>query len=946
MIAKTRGSKNRNVNHNGFKGRYAMALTALLALNANKVTRFSHAFVPSSFSSVYYHQHHQHHQQQLSSSFQHRHFSMVNLNMMNEDSNLKINMNGNDGNDDDTDGNDKNGLERKSKRNVLKNPKSLAFLTAAAISSWSQSQSSSTSSSLFHPPLANAASAPIVAVKKFEVPDIKNDALKKYREEISTQKLKKAMAHQVKCEEIEAEKGPEARREYERRYDAVKRREEENKKIQRKRIMYESAMVGMCPFTDVEGARRLFLHDEGIDLNHIPATPQNKELIRLQRFPKQQQQRVDQRFIVKCIVEDIQLKGEDPLAYLETHKQDTLKVYELKEKQASAIAQRYKSIIEQQKSLSGEISETPFDIQSAIGGASAASASAEKSSSNTRSPQQIAKEQQKIAKAQAKEKAKLEKMEQKKQKSIAKAEAAKLKAEQKLANQQLKIQKEKEEAAAKAQELVLSKQQSEEIEKSFAASDSVEDGTSTIAVEQEEEERMNEETTTITTTTTTALETTKDTPTSAPTIKSSSLPIVPVTSVVGIAGAAYVFKMSKDKSAKDEEERQRQFKLIMGIDEEESSSSSNEINDNDDNDILNLTDTINDATPIVEKETAKVNPTPTTSEKSKQKRRKGGLSSVFSKKSNLRETDINALVVPDAIAPAFASILAKILTFGAPGRFPAITEFPGGMPMDTFDLDTAKELLIAQRASDNLTNDISAETFACVVNCMIIDIIDLASSTLGVKDNKDKVTVDALNVVMDFMDHAASLFDAVAEGVTITPVTYGGTLGKSKLEKMFGIYASSMMTNFDGGVTQDRVDTLQQVLNINDKRAEGLVQKTMMKSLMNMMKDGGKGMEGMEGMEGLSEMMAAMGGDGADGGFPGLGGLDGGDVSPEELKQSVSMMKDLVDSGSVSKEELDLVRSQFKEVYGSDISDLIKEADQKGAAEELGKDGKELLVSL
>ena len=261
--------------------------------------------------------------------------------------------------------------------------------------------------------------------------------------------------------------------------------------------------------------------------------------------------------------------------------------------------------------------------------------------------------------------------------------------------------------------------------------------------------------------------------------------------------------------------------------------------------------------------------------------------------------------------------------------------------MDEFDLEKAKELLIESRATAGLTDEVSAETFACVVNCMIIDIIDLASSSLGIKEKKDKVTVDALNVVMNFMDHAASLFDAVADGVTITPVTYGGTLGKSKLEQMFAIYASSMMTSFDGSVTQDRVDTLQQVFNISDKKAEGLIQKNMMKNLMNMMKNGGEGMEGMEGMEGLSEMMAAMGG--ADGmGIPGLGGLDG-DISEEELKQSVAMMKELVDSGSVSKEELDLVRSQFKEAYGSDITDLIKEADKEGASDELGEDGKELL---
>jgi hypothetical protein len=45
---------------------------------------------------------------------------------------------------------------------------------------------------------------------------------------------------------------------------------------------------------------------------------------------------------------------------------------------------------------------------------------------------------------------------------------------------------------------------------------------------------------------------------------------------------------------------------------------------------------------------------------------------------------------------------------------------------------------------------------------MIIDIVDLASGALKAKED-DKLAVDAINVVMDFCDHAASLFDAVAQ---------------------------------------------------------------------------------------------------------------------------------------------------------------------------------------
>lgn len=138
---------------------------------------------------------------------------------------------------------------------------------------------------------------------------------------------------------------------------------------------------------------------------------------------------------------------------------------------------------------------------------------------------------------------------------------------------------------------------------------------------------------------------------------------------------------------------------------------------------------------------------------------------IFSKRNaNARETNLNALVKPAAQAPAFATLLAQLLAFGAPGRFPAVASW-GPAPLDDFELDEAKALLVAARGENAALSDdaTSAGVFAAVVNCMLIDIVDLASSTLKGKKQEEKVTVDALNVVMDFMDHAASLFDAVAE---------------------------------------------------------------------------------------------------------------------------------------------------------------------------------------
>ena len=161
---------------------------------------------------------------------------------------------------------------------------------------------------------------------------------------------------------------------------------------------------------------------------------------------------------------------------------------------------------------------------------------------------------------------------------------------------------------------------------------------------------------------------------------------------------------------------------------------------------------------------------------------------------------------------------------------------------------------------------------------------------------------------------------------------------------MFSVYAGSSMMSLHalaggGGTSQDRVDTLQLVFAIPDKKAEGLMQKHMMKMMMNLMKDGGKGLDGMlpEGMEGMEEMMKMMGG--AGGMLPGMDG----EMSPEDLKQTVSMMKDLMDSGQVSEEELVEVRKQFREMYGADIGELIKKADAEGAGEGMTDDERELL---
>jgi hypothetical protein len=399
--------------------------------------------------------------------------------------------------------------------------------------------------------------------------------------------------------------------------------------------------------------------------------------------------------------------------------------------------------------------------------------------------------------------------------------------------------------------------------------------------------------------------------------------IIPASGVVfAIGGGAYFLKTMKDRSDAAEAERQRQFKLLMG-ETERSVIETDAAKGKSGKDTMS--DLMFEYENMTERDDApKIDPT----EQPKKKRK--GLTPVFRKKKNDRETDIVNLVAADAKAPEFAATLAKILTFGAPGRFPGVTALPGDMPMAKFELEVASDILVAAQESAGISREESAEIFANVVNCMLIDIVDLASSSLKEKD--DKATVNALSIVIDFMDLAASLYTSIADGVTITPVTYGGDIGKGKLEQMYATYAVSAMTdmanvdeNFD-----NRLQMLRDVFQINEKKADGLLMKAFQKNMMEMMKSG-------EMPAGMEEMMKGM--EGMEGLLPGMG--EGEEPDPEQLKEMLRSLKQLKDSGAIPDSELAEVKKQFKEAFGTNIEELIKQAEESG--DELGQDDKELL---
>jgi hypothetical protein len=376
-----------------------------------------------------------------------------------------------------------------------------------------------------------------------------------------------------------------------------------------------------------------------------------------------------------------------------------------------------------------------------------------------------------------------------------------------------------------------------------------------------------------------------------------------------LGGGGYAFKLMQDKSAEDAKERERQFRLLMGMDE-----------DDDDDDKANGLGGSAPALELMDKKDSlgldsKADKVEAKSEPPPKKKKKG--MGFFAKKSkNNRESDLTVLVSGGATAPQFALLLAKILTYGAPGRFPNVVSLSGGMPFADYDSETAKQQLVDAREAAGISLEESAEVFANVVNCMLIDIVDLASSTLQAKD--EKLTVEGIGVVIDFMNHAASLYEAVAGGTIIEPVTYGGDLGKAQLEKMYSAYAASGMMNMDGDF-DSRLGLLQDAFQISEKKAQGIAMKAMQKNMMKMMKSGD-----------MEEMMKQFGGEEGLEGLAGMEGMMGDDTDPEKLKESLMMLKQMKDSGSFDPSELEAVKSHFKEMYGNSIDEVIKEGEQDG----------------
>lgn len=757
------------------------------------------------------------------------------------------------------------------------------------------------------------ASAPVMALPKAEERDPMSEALGAHERKMAAETQRELTAMAQTARKIEAEQGEAARVRYEREYKEAQLARAQAKKVELEQLKRSLLDEGICPFTDLEGQRQVVAMERGVDLSKVSGTPFYLEKVWESKSPAKSMKvkKAMNRRVVACMVQDMKNRDIDPLDYFQKHQDQTEAILDMKVEQAVRLVQQYEANLEQYGQITvpkeGEMSakEKMTTLKSTDKGAIRAA------KVEARREKAAAREEKARLKAEAKEDAKAAKEEAKRSKELRKQEAAGAAAGMAAVGAAAAVPDE----AGRVTEYLAPSQPQATIER--VADRGGEDDDENVAVEPGAAKESKSQ--------------------SSSTRKNRSVVPKALAAIAVAGGGGFAIKVYRDKVAADEKERRRQLSLLMGGTKTKKASTGTAA-------AAALDEIDVDLTNFPAENVATKASVPQAIEETPAKKMRLGIKSVFGKKRSERETNLMALVASDAKAPEFSTTLAKLLTYGAPGRFPAVVTLPGSMPLETFEIEAARQMLVEGQSKAGLTLEESAEVFANVVNCMLIEIVDLASASLKGKD--DKIIIDGISIVVDFMNHAASLYTSIADGVIIKPVTYGGDLSKSKLEQMYSTYASSAMMNMGENAADDfdaRESLLRDVFQINDKKAEGLKSKAIQKMMMEMMKDG-KGLEGMEEMlKGMGGMEGLAGMDGLAGmeGLAGLGDADGEGPTPEQLKEMLMALKEMKDSGSIPTEEFEQVKKQFNEAFGSSIDDVVKEADTNEA--DLNQTDKELL---
>jgi len=185
--------------------------------------------------------------------------------------------------------------------------------------------------------------------------------------------------------------------------------------------------------------------------------------------------------------------------------------------------------------------------------------------------------------------------------------------------------------------------------------------------------------------------------------------------------------------------------------------------------------------------------------------------------------------------PAMPADIRKVVAAGSSGSVP---------------LDDVEEM----KSSLGLSDAEAAEIFANTVNALLIVVVD---DVLAINSKKEEEVMEGVNVMLDFMDSAAALFENIAGDVEISPVKYNGRAKKSALENLYRTYIEQTIGGEDGymglgsldmeaGPNASRSEALQIVLNIRSSRANRIADQAMQRLMQDMMSNPEKAMEAMQ----------------------------------------------------------------------------------------------------
>ena len=432
--------------------------------------------------------------------------------------------------------------------------------------------------SIFRPPAAEA-SAPIVlrAAKKKDDPPMVQAATKaaELKKQRSIEEFDRFME---KCNDIEEREGKKARDEFEAQYQADKQAKEEQKAADLEKLKRELLNEGQDPFTDLDAERKVWLFEHDLDLEKVPGTPHNEQMIKkFQSRGKNIATYVSQRYIVKCQVADLKARGVDPMEHFAQPDvmEKTRAIYKMDDKIAAQVAKQYEGLMEQ---YGGRLTppkegEIPFVYESTEAVSSTATAAA----AATPSKSEAAAE-----KAALKSKAKKERAAAKQERATAKAEAkAKRAAEKAQAKKERKAKKQARadaKAQAKAAKLAAIESESKESIDSELAATAGKDFAATAGVEASFDEAVEDSSSA----TSLEVSSAEKGDSIMDTIKSKANAKNAATVIVAGGVAVYGYNYVTENSASAQAERERQLKLIMGeFDDDEDEDEDDEFDDDD-----------------------------------------------------------------------------------------------------------------------------------------------------------------------------------------------------------------------------------------------------------------------------------------------------------------------------------------------------------------------------